>query len=475
MRIFLAAVFVLAGVGASADSIPLTAVNKASAVIDRAIKAYGGAEVLAGISTAVQQGTFTNFATYQSRRPGPPWDKSTVARLNVVDFAQMAAYTSNQGEGGGFVTDGATLLTADGNYNINRRQNTLTPIPQADFNATVGPFVRITPVLLVRNLMQRRHTSHWLGEAEVDGAKADIVTLVMEVGPALSLYIDQKSGLLSKAERVFPPFGQVEYRYLDYKEVDGIPVHQRFELFANGEPNMTAELGPLKLNQPVDQYFSLPADMLRREAVPPDPLSASKLAEGVYLVGGSGTYALFVESEGEVIAIGGTAGIAQRIKELRNQGVDGPVRYGVLTHHHNDHLLGVAAYADEGAEMVGHQAHEAVIRGTVEREIMLTTVADRHSLGSGANRVELYDIGPTPHVEHVLVAYLPQHKMLFQADHSGIGRTGPVGKGQPVTVALHAAVKRLGLDVNRYVSAHSPRVLTQAELDEAVRRATEAD
>ena len=30
--------------------------------------------------------------------------------------------------------------------------------------------------------------------------------------------------------------------------------------------------------------------------------------------------------------------------------------------------------------------------------------------------VELYDIGPNPHANEILVAYLPKEKILFQAD-----------------------------------------------------------
>ncbi len=472
MRILLAIGFALACANAAAtDSIPLNAVNRASEVIDRAIDAHGGAAALQNITSAYQASKFTNYATNQSRRPGPPWDTSVSSNVYAVDFEGRRAFTSFKGEGSGFITDNATLIGTDESYNVDRRRGTITPLTDPSFDTTIGPFVRVTPPLLIRSLMLRRHTSHWLGEAEVNGAPADIVTLVMETGPALSLYIDRKSGLLVKAERVLPPFGQVEYRYLDYASNNGIAVNQGFELFSNGEPNLVIDLGPLVLNKPVDNYLRVPEKLERTEAAAPDTLQARELGKGVHLIGGSGTYALFVEANDSVIAIGGTAGIPERIAELRKTGNNKPIRFGVMTHHHGDHILGVAPYVEEGATIIGHASHAEVFRGAAEGDIQLQTVEDRHRIGRGKNRVVLYDIGPTPHSEHILVAYLPGHKLLFQADHSGVPSTGTVGPAQPAAIALNDAIDRLGLDVDGIISAHSARVLSKADLEDAVRLA----
>ena len=47
----------------------------------------------------------------------------------------------------------------------------------------------------------------------------------------------------------------------------------------------------------------------------------------------------------ELLAIGGTQTVPASIKALREDVTDKPIRYGVLTHHHNDHTPGAAAYA----------------------------------------------------------------------------------------------------------------------------------
>ncbi len=41
---------------------------------------------------------------------------------------------------------------------------------------------------------------------------------------------------------------------------------------------------------------------------------------------------------------------------------------------------------------------------------------DKKVFTDGVTTVELYDIGPSPHAEEILIAYLPKEKTLFEAD-----------------------------------------------------------
>ena len=97
--------------------------------------------------------------------------------------------------------------------------------------------------------MERRNTSHWLGETEFDGRAHDVITLVMEVGPALSLYFDRETHLLSRSERVLPPFGQIDYRFSNYEAIDGVPFEGSFKLYANDQPNIVIDYAYTKVNR----------------------------------------------------------------------------------------------------------------------------------------------------------------------------------------------------------------------------------
>ena len=183
------------------DTLPLKAVNRANEVIDAAIEAYGGAEKIAGLNSVTRKSHFTTWATNQSRSPGPPWDENEQWNFSAIDFENRTFVGKNKGSTGGFDFNGSQLIKDEEGWQISYRAGTVTPIAEPDFDTTSGPFIRVTAPLLIKQLQQRRNTSHWLGEVEFDGRPHDVVTLVMEVGPALSLYFDKETHLLSRSER----------------------------------------------------------------------------------------------------------------------------------------------------------------------------------------------------------------------------------------------------------------------------------
>lgn len=464
-----AAISLLAGGSLFAESLPLQSVNKAGEVIDAAIVAHGGTEAISNLKTLVRESDFTNFATGQSRKPGPPYDQSQTVNFNAIDLENDRFIAQNKGEGGGYVFDQGVIINGEDSWQLNYRAGTAAPLAEPDFNNQSGPFVRVTPVLLMRQLQARRHTSNWLGEVDVDGRMHDVITLVMEVGPALALYIDQETHMLSRMERVLPPFGQVEYRFLDYTMIDGIAFNRKFRLYANGEDNLAIEIRKTTVNGSLDAYLEVPDKLQKVAAVVPDEFNAQEIDEGVFLIGGNGTYALFVEMDDHVVAIGGTQTVAASITEMRKHIVDKPIKYGVLTHHHNDHVPGAAAYAAEGATIITFKENEEVVMNAAGDETAkLKFVDERMTLTDGKKTVELINIGPTPHAENILIAWLPEDGIIFEADHFPQPQNGVIPPAVPATVAFGTALEKLDLDYTKIVGAHSPRVAGPADLKAAL-------
>jgi glyoxylase-like metal-dependent hydrolase (beta-lactamase superfamily II) len=469
-------VLLLASLPLLAGSLPLKSMNKAGEVIDAAIEAHGGSEALDGLNTIVQKSSFTTFATGQSRKPGPPWDQGSLANFNAIDVEKKIFVNHNKGEGGGYVFDQGQIINGDDSWQLDYRSHTAAPLAEPDFNTSSGPFTRVTPALLMKQLQVRRNTSHWLGEAEIEGRMQDVITLVMEAGPALSLYIDQQSHMLTAMERVLPPFGQIEYRFLDYTMIDGIAFNRKFHLYVNGEDNLIIDVVDTRVNAPLDPYLEVPERLQKVAAVVPDELNTQEIAEGVFLIGGNNTYALFVEMEDHVVAVGGTRTVPASIEELRKQIADKPIRYGVLTHHHNDHTPGAAAYAGEGATIVTFLENEALVRKAAgDENVRLEFVTDHMTLTDGRKKVELYNIGPTPHAENILIAYLPEEGIIFEADHFPQPASGVIPPAVPATKAFARALEKLDLDYSKIVGAHSPRIASPAELQAAVARPAAAD
>ncbi len=455
----------------TAESLPLKSVNKANEVIDAAIEAHGGSEALDGLNTLVQKAEYLTIATGQSRKPGPPYDTGQQSNFSAIDLEKEIFVAQNKGEGGGYVYEQGVIINGEDSWQLNQRSGTAAPLAEPDFHTQSGPFIRVTPALLMKQLQARRGQSNWLGEVKLEGRMHDVITLIMEVGPALALFIDQESHMLTRMERALPPFGQVEYSFLDYTMIDGIAFNQKFKLFINGEDNLVIDIKKTMINAPLDRYVQLPSDLRKVAAISPDLLSSNEIDEGVFLIGGSGTYALFVEMADHVVAIGGTQTVPVSIKEMRKEIADKPIRYGVLTHHHSDHVPGAAAYAQEGATIITFRENEAVVRKAAgDEDAKLEFVRDHMTLTDGKKKVELYNIGPTPHAENILIAYLPDEGIIFEADHFPQPASGVIPPAVPVTFAFAAALEKLELEYTKLVGAHSPRVASPADLETALSR-----
>ena len=467
----LAAGLLLAGF-AHAENITQKNVEQARAVIDAAVEAYGGAEKLGALNSVIIKHETVSVQSGQSRKAEPPWDRATNSGVDAINLKDSTFLTENEGTGSGFEFHNATIINGEKSFQLNYRAGTAAPVAEPDFNTTSGPFVRVTPALLVKQVQARAHTAHYLGEDEVEGRKHDVVGFSMEVGPSISLYFDKKTHMLNKSERVLQGFGLIEYRFYDYKKVDGVPFNGRFDLFLNGESNLERKIVGTKVNAPVAELLQVDSDLQRIAAIEPDELSRQKVADGVYLIGGTGTYAMFVEMEDHVIAVGATAGIPDRIKQLREVVPDKPIKYGVMTHHHFDHVVGVPAYAEEGATIIAAAAHEQVTREAAGEgvEVNIETVKDRRVLTDGKRRVEVIDIGPTAHTEHLLVTYLPEEGIMFQADHFAMPRTGPVPPAVSSTKTFAKALTSKNLRPTTILSAHSPRIGTMNDLQASLEK-----
>lgn len=463
-------VALLAASLASAGTLTEKNVERARAVIDAAVKAHGGPQGLAALETLLIEHDTVIHAVDQSRGTEPPWDQGESRGFDAIDLDAPAYVARTATVSGGFEGQNGTIMNGDDSYQLDYRAGTVAKIAEPDLDTTAGPFMRVTPTLLVRALSERAANAHYLGETTLDAVDYDVVAFSMTAGPAISLYFDKKQHLLRRSERVLPNLGLAQYEFHDYEAVDGMPFARRFRFYFNGDLNIDRSIESVTVNEPLGDLLVVDANLEAIPAQQPDPLTRQELADGVWLIGGNGTYAMFVDMGDYFFAAGGTAGIPERIASLREVAGDKPIRYGMLTHHHFDHVLGVGPYEAEGATVIGAAAHEAIARRAAEDgdRLDFEAVPDRMSLESGGRVVEVIDLGPTAHTEHLLVAYLPEEGILFEADHFAMPRVGPIPPAVPSTRTFATQLGRHDLDVRQLLSAHSPRVATMADLETAL-------
>jgi len=154
-------------------------------------------------------------------------------------------------------------------------------------------------------------------------------------------------------------------------------------------------------------------------------------------------------------------------------GVDKPLKYQVVSHHHIDHLGGMKEAAELGANFVTVKEHVGSVRESAGVEI----ADDRFILvdGSGSvagGKVKVMDF-PSGHSNHMLVSYIPGAKIAFTADTFFSRQEAGAPSGYKGLKSLKRAFLDYRFDVEHLAAAHSGRVLTAADLDAAINNIAE--
>jgi len=269
---------------------------KAQAVIDKAVEAFGGKDKLTALKQMQIASDVTDTANGQSLKPDPPWDKSDSSVFNAIDFDKKIYVNSfyRNDDGGEFsnknINNGENSLRVD---LIDKTFSNYKATPE-DFMQVAGPFIRVTTPLLIKQLMQRADTSTYLGEVSFNNKPHDVTRFVMEAGPAISLYFDKATHLLSKSERVLP-FGLVEYYFGDYKMIDGVLFNQYYRLTFEGLDNTEQTNTISAINQPIDKHLVVDKSFKKMSEIVANEFKIEELDEGVFFVGNANTYHLFVD------------------------------------------------------------------------------------------------------------------------------------------------------------------------------------
>jgi len=231
-----------------------------------------------------------------------------------------------------------------------------------------------------------------------------------------------------------------------------------------------------------------------RSAESSERVTMEPIGNGIYLAGGSSHNSIVVEFE-DYIAV-----VEAPLNERRNLAVideiirvipDKPIRFLVNTHQHHDHIGGLRTYMHIGATIITHWKNYDFYTNDVLNYAPRTLDPDMISLWPPTELAEGYQyetvrenyvltdevrgmhisyLHPLQHVEGMLVAYLPDEKMLIQADViNGPGSSAadthidPAGAGSLVN-----HVRRLGLDVQTVVPIHGEPVSWEDVLSELV-------
>jgi glyoxylase-like metal-dependent hydrolase (beta-lactamase superfamily II) len=282
-----------------------------------------------------------------------------------------------------------------------------------------------------------------------------------------------------------------EHEYTEWRDVGGVKFpagwhhhdgwddERQIPTISGGHNGFGGSFGKIEPN--VCTSSETVPEVVKQAAVPRAQVETQRLAEGVWLLGGSSHNSVAVEFKNHVAVIEAPldeqrslAVIAEVVKLVPNK----PIRFVINTHAHYDHLGGLRTYLHVGATVITHQRNRVFyetellnyVPRTLHPDMMslyppteisegytMEDVDEKYVLTDGTRNLEIYYVqGLAAHVEGMLMAYLPKEKIIIEADlydPPTSDNTLPA-TSKEIHRAFYDNVRQLGLDVSTIAPIH---------------------
>ena len=496
-------VLALAASGLTACSSPPTARQTAQ----DAVTAMGGREKLQAVQTIVMKsGTGTRMRLGQLHKVG---DTETPAQLkNVVEIADLAdgrASLDYELKNGDFTQHRHEILTKRGDKPVGIEIIPMRPVIATSPSGLFSWGTQNSPEFLLRRnvvtiaLMAADSASpaEPAADKEFNGRMARSATAKTKGGEDVTVYFDPQSKLLVGFEVVDTEtmLGDVAAQYIlsDYKMVDGITLPHHITIRKGGKDYSDVQFASIAVNDP-----AVPQEFARPEAESPEAdhaiaagdfsrVALTKVADGVYFARAYSHNSMIVEFPSwlAVVEAPYTEAQTKTLAQLTQAQFPGkPIKYAAVTHHHYDHTGGVRGMAALGATILVEKNHEAPLRELLEARHTrpqddldirrytsppqptgaIEVYEGKKVIGDGGQSLELYAFTGSPHVDPMVLAYVPRGRALFQSD---LWFPGTNGAGNPAAKQLLDSIRALNLKVDTNVGGHGG-VAPFAELVQAI-------
>ncbi len=480
---------VLLSVLASAQTVTEESYLRAREVLDKSVAAYGGLSKLRSIENFTLKAVGATVQRNQSRKTfaadRTPYRIDIVADLKGNRFSQIV----QGGYPGGFrYHNGFTVDKTDGmSWDMIRKVTVARPNTAP---AAMRQRLRYIPQMMIFNALDRASRLRSLGKADFFGRPHNVVSYSNEDALEIALYFDSVTNLLTKFETLGtdPFMGDVvtEVIFSGYKNDGSHPIAIGRVTKVGGEMTEDLRYEQLAFNtNPGDDAFKAPAEMPAMRPAPTNIDPVTKLSDNVYTVLAGGYNVLFVGFKDFIFVMEspGNDNVSRQAIEAVKKTIPGKsIRYIAVTHHHDDHAGGLRRYIAEGATLIAAPGEKtffekvAKSRFTIDPDALTLNPqplkmelldGGKRVLTDGTTTVEIHDIGSGPHTEEMLVAYLPNEKIVFQGDllNRPANADYPIANDTSVHFAKWLESKKLA--VERIIPVHGT-VTTMDEMRKAV-------
>lgn len=481
-----------------APSAALESYHRARAVLDAGVHAAGGSEALLG-SRSIRRELFeTWFDPTQGPRPwrgAPSEEPPPNAGFDRSEAQFFVDYAGNrwfeQRRYADSPTDYAIVLEA---VTAERGFRSIRYVREKPFYDAFDPgglaalrvrMFRRHPEGILRSALARPETLQWTGTSEVAGRSQDVISFADSLGNRLCLYFDRKTHLLTRVEslRDHPVAGDAtsDTTFFDYRPVGRLMLPHKYLDRTAGVPTRKLEFAKIEVDGAApEEAFVPPADYVAVRHDPDTP-TLEQISPSLYLIRGSYNVMFSVFPDHVVVfeAPAGEAYVRECLRLIEQAAPGKPIRHVVASHFHYDHIAGLRTFVARGVPILAPaDAVDAIQRAARSTHTMrpdslsrnpsepvVEVIAGRKLFEEGPVRAHVYDFGPTPHVDQILVTYFPDEKVLYVADLMDVLTDELVIAGVDA-VPMRARMRQLGLQVERFVPVHGMPI-SGAQLEKA--------
>ncbi len=476
----------------------------AKSLSDEALAAMGGPDNVKAIKTlTMKDGAGTREQLLEPRHVGQDEAPAKLSKVTeIVDLADGRASMHYVIDNDGFVQDRHEVMTKRGGKLVGLDYVGMRPVVATSVDGLFSWGTQNNPEITLRRslvpilLAADDSTSAAAASDETfAGRMTKHVHVPLKSGEDVGLYFDPQSKLLVGFETTDSEAltGDVPAQYVldSYKAVDGVMLPHKITITKGGKPYSMVEYAGGAINDPsATKDFDVPqaASTQADEAIAAgvfSPVTLDKIADGVYFARAYSHNSLVVEFPQWLAVVEAPYTDAQTVtlvRVLSQQFPGKPIKYAAVTHPHSDHIGGAREIVAAGATLLVEKAHEAPLRTLIESHHTHPTddlekrrganqpigsieiYEGRKTISDGKQSLELYAFAGSPHVEPMVLAYVPGAKIAFQSDLWFPGTGAPAN---PAAKQLLDSMRSLKLNVATNAGGHGG-VAPFAELEKAV-------
>jgi len=457
--------------------------------VQSVLQATATAMGMENLTSIEYSGTGWQGRVGQNVSPDRDWPRIELnSYTRTIDFATMSSkeqYTRTQGGGRQFTN----FVSGTYAWNLNAQGQ---PVPQPATAELRRLEILLTPWGFIKGAMAPEAEPSMITRNEY-GGRSTVISFVAFGKYRVNGTINP-DGFLERVQTWVPNpvVGDMYYEnvYTNYREVGGVQIprfhqHQDYDDGAH-TPNVSGGDHAFGLETVSDLQanpsFALTVpDNVMTARTQPVQVESERIGDGVWLIGGGSHHSVAIEFS-DYVAV-----IEAPLNEERSLAVIGevsqvipnkPIRFIVTTHHHWDHLGGLRAYVHEGATVITHESnkpyYQEVLRAgpwTLEPDrfslhppeewsegYIFETLSEKYILADRTQSVEIYNIQGLAHAAGMLIAYIPDEKIVVQADLYFPTAIAPNASAH----TLSRNLRRLNLDVETIVGIHGrPATISQ--------------